>query len=473
MRHLTRILLIFAALGLHMPAQAQISPDNESRNLGDSAIIGEVTLVIGRAFLNNEADAGIDSRIHRGDFLKEGHVIRTEASGHVHIRFRDDAVMSVRPNSELHIVAYSFDQVDPTNSLIKFNLVEGTARSVSGEAAKAARERFRLNTPIAAIGVRGTDFVVSATTDSVMALVNEGAIVVAPFSEQCASAGIGPCNLNAVELDGESQQIIEFNSDMSAPQLVPVIAGGQELQQLTDFFRGAAARDQSFLESDGNEIEISPQSNDEQNAAVKEVVAESVTSLDLGASARGQAPYETSYTPGKQAVSGELKSRQLVWGRFADGKGSLERITLPLADASQGRNVTVGANFEYFLFRPESGEAQVNSGLGQVGFSLTNAQAYFKKNDSVTPVAVSGGDLVINFNSNAFKTTLDLYHMQLGEAQFNSAGRLYDGGYFHSRDGSSRIVGAVSLDGIESGYFFDFLNWDGLLQGITLWDATK
>ena len=53
-----------------------------------------------------------------------------------------------------------------------------------------------------------------------MALVNEGAIVVAPFSEQCASAGIGPCNLNAVELDGESQQIIEFNSDMSAPQLV-------------------------------------------------------------------------------------------------------------------------------------------------------------------------------------------------------------------------------------------------------------
>ena len=56
-------------------------------------------------------------------------------------------MMSVRPNSELHIVAYSFDQVDPTNSLIKFNLVEGTARSVSGEAAKAARERFRLNTP--------------------------------------------------------------------------------------------------------------------------------------------------------------------------------------------------------------------------------------------------------------------------------------------------------------------------------------
>ena len=89
----------------------------------------------------------------------------------------------------------------------------------------------------------------------------------------------------------------------------------------------------------------------------------------------------------------------------------------------------------------------------------------------MTPVVVSGGDLVINFNTNAFKTSLDLYHMQLGKASFNSTGRLYDGGYFHARDGLSRIVGAISLDGEESGYFFDFLNWDGLLQGITLWDA--
>ena len=460
MTHFTKIALLSLLLSLCIPAQAQTLPDSETRNSAHSAFVGEVTLVIGRAFLASESDA----RIRRGDFLREGSVIRTESSGHVHIRFRDNAVMSVRPNSELHIVAYKFDEIHPTNSLIKFNLVEGTARSVSGEAARAARERFRLNTPIAAIGVRGTDFVVSATTNSLMALVNEGAIVVAPFSEQCVSGGIGPCNFNAVELDSGSQQIIEFNSSMSVPQLVPVIAGGQEIQQLTEVFRGVVARDQRFQEGNEKELEIAPQSNDEQNAAAKEVVAESVTSLDLGDSARARAPYQTSYTPGEQAVPSELKSRQLVWGRFADGKGNLERLTLPLSEAAQGREVTVGANFEYFLFRPESGEAQVSRGLGPVGFSLTNAQAFFKREDSITPVAVSGGDLLIDFNNNAFETSLDLYHMQLGQAQFNSAGRLYDGGYFHARDGSSRIVGAVSLDGDESGYFFDFLNWDGLLQ---------
>ena len=110
---------------------------------------------------------------------------------------------------------------------------------------------------------------------------------------------------------------------------------------------------------------------------------------------------------------------------------------------------------------------------GEVGFSLTSAQAYFTRGEDVSQVAVSGGELAIDFNKNLFQTSLDLYHMQLGGARFSSSGRLYDGGYFHSRDGRSRTMGAVSLDGDEAGYFFDFFNWDGLVQGITLWDAEK
>ena len=59
----------------------------------------------------------------------------------------------------------------------------------------------------------------------------------------------------------------------------------------------------------------------------------------------------------------------------------------------------------------------------------------------------------MNFANNTFETSLDLYHMQLGESQFSAFGRIFDGGYFHFRDGQSRIVGASSLDGSESGYF--------------------
>ena len=54
---------------------------------------------------------------------------------------------------------------------------------------------------------------------------------------------------------------------------------------------------------------------------------------------------------------------------------------------------------------------------------------------------------------------------------FANVGGVYSGGYFHARSDDSRVVGASTLDGKEAGYFFDFLNWGGLVQGITLWDA--
>ena len=81
------------------------------------------------------------------------------------------------------------------------------------------------------------------------------------------------------------------------------------------------------------------------------------------------------------------------------------------------------------------------------------------------------GNLQVDFANSTFQTSLDLYHMELGETQFSALGKMFHGGYFHNRDGLSQIVGASSLDGKESGYFFDFYNWEGLVQGITLWDA--
>ena len=230
-------------------------------------------------------------------------------------------------------------------------------------------------------------------------------------------------------------------------------------------------------QTSGNDPLILGGASDDEDATFREVITdrdvitEAVTSLDLGVQARKNAPYATGYTPESQSLPAELRKRQLVWGRFADGRGNLERLTLSLSEAAQGREVSVGANFEYFLFRPEQGEVQVKSGLGEVGFSLSSAQAYYKKDENVSPVAVTRGDLVMNFASGTFETSLDLYHMELGEAQFSALGKIFHGGYFHNREGQTQIVGASSLDGIESGYFFDFPNWKGLVQGVTLWNA--
>jgi len=470
-RNVAKFLILLSCHFVFSAASAQGAIESED-NESSVRAVGEVSLVIGKAFL--ESSDRRQARVRIGDFVREGDTIRTESSGHVHVRFIDQAVLSVRPISELQVLTYHFDEVNPEKSLVKLNLVEGTARTVSGEAAKAARERFRFNTPIAAIGVRGTDFVVSTTSNSLKALVNDGSIVVAPFSNQCLQTGTGPCNFNSVELGGDSMQILEFDSEMAQPRLVPLIASGQDSAE----FQGLLGALTTAPQAVGNDMnELAGAASEEEGSSFsagitdRDVITESVTSVDVGDNAKDQAPYSTGYTPERQYSSARLRERQLVWGRFADGKGNLERLTLPLGEAAAGRNVSIGANFEYFLFRPEEGEAQVKSGLGEIGFSLASAQAYFKSGDQVSPVVVSKGELKMDFGSNTFQTSLDLYHMQQGDARFSAFGKIYDGGYFHLRNNDSSIVGAVSLDGEESGYFFDFLNWDGLVQGITLWDA--
>ena len=186
---------------------------------GAHAAIGEVSLVLGKALIRS--DDGSRSDVSRGMVISVGDEIETRANGHVHIRFIDNALVSVRPNSRLSIDRYEFDASRPERSAVKFSLSDGVTRAISGEAAKAARDRFRLNTPVAAIGVRGTDFVVGAIKGATRALVNEGAISMAPYSEACSVEAFGPCLANALELSGGTLQLAALAADESAPRMLP------------------------------------------------------------------------------------------------------------------------------------------------------------------------------------------------------------------------------------------------------------
>ena len=479
-------LVLLGGAGFTVASEYELTSEGPSSASRDLQPIGSVSLVLGRAFIESEGNNR--ERVRMGMMVRQADRIVTESNGHVHIRFIDEALVSVRPNSELEILAYVFNTEDPDKSSIKFNLLEGTARAVSGNAAKAARQRFRLNTPIAAIGVRGTDFVVTTTTTLVTVLVNEGAVVVAPFSDECIAQGFGPCTTNAVEITADSLQLIEFDSNMTLPRLVPLVVSEERAEQLQGAAPDTGAQ-QPIVEASAEE--------EDKKATSKEVVLESVTSVgvadevvsdiknaggevvasyaavtDWDAAIETLSPaYQTGFTPFAQIDINEAKQRQLVWGRYGDGKGALERITLPHDVAGQGREITVGSNFEYYLFRPESGEKQVARGLGTIGFTLNSAQAFYSNETDIFAVAVSGGGLTIGFQEGQFSTYLNLNHSSFGDLIFQASGRLYDGGYFHSRNDSQRIAGAVSLDGQEAGYFFNLLQSQGTINGLTLWNA--
>ncbi len=141
--------------------------------------VGEVLFAVGDAQLSGPGGSQGQhaSVLQRGKTVAVGDVIETGAGAHVHIRFIDGALVSVRPNSRLSIEQYQFDAEQAQRSQVKFQLLEGTARSITGKAGESARDRFRLNTPVAAVGVRGTDFVATTSPSQTAVVVNTGAVV--------------------------------------------------------------------------------------------------------------------------------------------------------------------------------------------------------------------------------------------------------------------------------------------------------
>ena len=132
--------------------------------------VGEVTLVIGEVSAMRPDGSSLPMK--RGELIYAGDVLETADGGHVHVRFVDGALVSVRPSSRLVIEQY--EESAGSRVAIKFKVEKGVVRSITGKWGQANPEKFRLNTPVAAIGVRGTDFVVKVDGDATQASVFTG-----------------------------------------------------------------------------------------------------------------------------------------------------------------------------------------------------------------------------------------------------------------------------------------------------------
>lgn len=93
--------------------------------------------------------------------LEAADILKTGADGSVGITMRDNSLLSAGPNSILALDRFEFD---PTTSAGRFDahLRRGTLAVVSGRIAKQSPKAMSVRTPSAVLGVRGTEFVVSA-----------------------------------------------------------------------------------------------------------------------------------------------------------------------------------------------------------------------------------------------------------------------------------------------------------------------
>lgn len=310
-------------------------------------------------------------QIMAGDAIQEGDWIGTGADGYVYIKTEDNGTLILRPGSQASIVRYLVDRQSPANSRFKFELKRGVARHISGEAVKAARRNFRFNTPVAAIGVRGTDFTVITTQDRTQVSVMSGEVVASAFSATCLSAGAGPC---------ESE-------------------GGQEL----------------MTAKAGQLLYIQRGQNQPSQIEKPVLTPEHATPRSDEPQAKGEHP-DTSLRPVKTAMLDDAlaaqiampidRSPQILWGRWRpllDLPGEVDLSVLP-----EGRGV-LAINDSHVLLRDNLQAASWTIPRnGVASFDIQHAEAYVRndKSGALTAGAVADARLSVDFATARFDTSL-------------------------------------------------------------------
>ena len=108
---------------------------------------------------------GGSRELKQGDFIYVNDEIMTTNRSFVVLQFEDGAKVTVRPDSTLIIEQYLYN--GDAGDEAELNLVSGGLRVITGAMAKNNPENYKVRTPVALMGVRGTEFSVILCGDNV------------------------------------------------------------------------------------------------------------------------------------------------------------------------------------------------------------------------------------------------------------------------------------------------------------------
>lgn len=156
------------------------------------ADIGSVTEISGAGSIKRGKDT---ITIAKGTVIQTNDKVETK-NGKVKITFKDNTTVSVTEHSSLVIDDFVYDPKNAAGGKLGIKATGGAVRYVSGAIAGANPNSVKINTPTAAIAVRGTDFVMAVNE------VGASTVILMPqcVGDECKSGAIdvtsGPSTIN-------------------------------------------------------------------------------------------------------------------------------------------------------------------------------------------------------------------------------------------------------------------------------------
>ncbi|CAB1371094.1 conserved protein of unknown function [Denitratisoma oestradiolicum] len=413
------------------------------------AVEGEVVFVRGDArLLPAEGPARI---LRAGDKIAPGQGLQTGKDGYIHIRFPDGGFVGLRPASRFALEAYGVDPASPEGLKVRYRLEQGTVRTITGKAIEQDKSRYRFNTPLAAIGVRGTDYVVQVTDNAARASVNAGTIVLAPFGAGCEAAAQGPCDtINARTLAAMGNAYLEYRAGAVAPEIK----------------RAAMPNGAPTLPE-----EPSPQKRAEAGAALTTVDPTATATANrindvLGGEAASRTPAPPPVSEVPPSVVVPEPPPQVTWGRWA----SIATLSPTVAEQTAKGYESRLSNPLFGLMSSSMPETLPKQGVA--GFNLRAGEAYLREGASLTPMVLRDASLTVDFGNRRFDTRLTVSGAGL-DLPLAATGSVQWQGYLLGDNARStmEVVGLLAGPGAtEAGYLFDkTLSGGASLSGATAW----
>ncbi|MCE3262037.1 MAG: hypothetical protein K0R43_1116 [Pseudoduganella sp.] len=424
----------------------------------------------GRVILTNGQVQIAGKAAVRDAVVNEGDELSTGGDGYVYVKTIDDGFLILRPNSKARVTSYTIDKANPSNTKVKLELLNGVARAISGQGVKNARQNFRFNTPVAAIGVRGTDFTVYTDNLTSRVSVMSGGVVMSALGGNCTADGLGPCEGPASRelFAGQAGMLLQLQRGQNAPQLLnnPSLVPDQTEKPRADEPVGKVSGAATNLSAPA--VNLDPQRLQASLDAVRPAVDDK--DKDEGKPTPTNPPI-TTIPPVVENVPPPVvfppKQQEVFWGRWSNVAGA---AVMP--DSIAEKNTDNPIFVDRYAIARMKGATLVMPREGTVAFTLAGSEVHIQKTDSVEiQGAIDSGKLDINFANRSFNTSLAISG---GGAQYNVNGRgVIDlkGTMLNDMGTATSIRGYLSGSNVEeAAYVFKNSSYPGTtITGATSW----
>jgi len=122
--------------------------------LSHAAAAGRVVFAAGAPQATDAAGAA--RNLKRGDDVFSGETLATDAAGRLQVSFADGAYISLQPASTYVIEQYQYDGKQDGSEKAVYRLLKGGVRALTGAIGKQHPDNYRVETPVATIGIRGS-----------------------------------------------------------------------------------------------------------------------------------------------------------------------------------------------------------------------------------------------------------------------------------------------------------------------------